>query len=233
MLPQMPPPPPAKPPRVEKERTPAPTADPTTEPPPPDDWTDPVGSAIDMVDWLATLSAEVVAGLISDIAHRRADNAAILNVLARWHIDHDWSDTRAFLRDDVWCGDLGLSIAHHRVIGVPSMGPFVLAVLETAVNLGGATATLVTDRRAVRWGLGYLGLPIELAKPETADVFLLPALASHRDRVWTDQVIAAAASRAKERQAVVTVVTHPACRLSDQIRLSYRPPPTVVDLLVN
>ncbi len=218
---------------MKKEKAPAPPADPTTEQPLPDDWTDPVGSAIQMVDWLATLPAHEAAGLIPDIAHRRADNAAILNVLARWQIEQDWSETRAFLLDDVWCGDLGLSIAHHRVIGVPSMGPHVLTVLETAVNLGASAASLVTDRRAVRWGLGYLGLPIELAKPETADVFLLPALASHRDRVWTDQGIAATTARAKKHQAVVTVITHPACRLSDQTRLSYRPPASVVDLLLD
>lgn len=191
-----------------------------------------MGSALRVADWLATTPNDLLPDLLADVVKRRADNAAILNLAALWETERDWGKLRAFLEDDHWCGDLGLSIAHHRTIGVPTMGPHISKVLEMAVNLGAATATLITDRRAVRWGLGYLGLPIELSKLDKADLFLLPALATHRERVWTDREVAESAELARDQQAVVTVVAHPACRLSDQTRRAYRPPSSVVDLVL-
>lgn len=127
----------------------------------------------------------------------------------------------ATLGDQSWAGNLGLEISEATTIGVLSLHHESLWALESAALLGATDAMLLTDRRAVARGLGYLRLPIKLADPAGADVLLLPGVARDAAVVWTHRRFAAVSWRATG--AVVPVV-HPGAYLSPMNRRVFRPP---------
>ncbi len=125
------------------------------------------------------------------------------------------------LNDQSWANDIGIDISEARTVGVLSLHHESLWALESAALLGATGAVLVTDRRAVARGLGYLRLPVKLADPALADVLLLPGLARDSATMWTFRRFAAVSWRATGR---VVPVIHPGARLSPMNRKVFRPP---------
>ena len=129
--------------------------------------------------------------------------------------------TLAVLGDQSWASDLGMEISNARTVGVMSLHHESLWVLESAALLGATNATLLTDRRAVARGLGYLRLPIKLADPASAEVLLLPGVARDNATMWTYRRFAAAGWRATGQ---VVPVIHPGAFLTPLNRKAFRPP---------
>lgn len=125
------------------------------------------------------------------------------------------------LSDQSWASDIGVEISEATTIGVLSLHHESLWALESATLLGATRAVLLTDRRAVARGLGYLRLPVRLADPASADVLLLPGLARDSATMWTYRRFAAACWRAA---GLVVPVIHPGAHLSPMNRRVFRPP---------
>jgi hypothetical protein len=125
------------------------------------------------------------------------------------------------LSDQSWASEIGMEISEATTIGVLSLHHESLWALESAALLGTTGAVLVTDRRAVARGLGYLRLPIKLADPAAADVLLLPGVARDAATMWTYRRFAAVSWKATGR---VVPVIHPASYLSPMNRKVFRPP---------
>jgi hypothetical protein len=125
------------------------------------------------------------------------------------------------LSDQSWASDIGVQISDATTIGVLSLHHESLWALESAALLGATGAVLVTDRRAVARGLGYLHLPIKLADPACAEVLLLPGVARDSATMWTYRRFAAVSWRAT---GGVVPVIHPGAHLSPMNRRVFRPP---------
>ncbi len=127
----------------------------------------------------------------------------------------------ATLSDQSWASEIGMGISDAITVGVMSLHHESLWALEGAALLGATGAVLVTDRRAVARGLGYLRLPIKLADPAAAEVLLLPGLARDAATMWTYRRFAALSWKASGR---VVPVIHPGAHLSPMNRTVFRPP---------
>ncbi|NNC93512.1 MAG: hypothetical protein HKN80_13585 [Acidimicrobiia bacterium] len=125
------------------------------------------------------------------------------------------------LGDQSWASAIGMDISDATTIGILSLHHESLWALESAALLGATGAVLVTDRRAVARGLGYLRLPIKLANPGAADVLLLPGVARDAATMWTYRRFAAVSWKATGR---VVPVIHPGSYLSPMNRKVFRPP---------
>ena len=125
------------------------------------------------------------------------------------------------LGDQSWASDIGMEVSSAKTIGILSLHHESLWVLESAVLLGATRATLLTDRRAVARGLGYLRLPMKLADPAAADVLLLPGLARDAATMWTYRRFAATAWRTGQQ---VVPIIHPGAYLTPLNRKAFRPP---------
>ncbi|HKZ30585.1 MAG TPA: hypothetical protein VJ482_13255 [Acidimicrobiia bacterium] len=136
------------------------------------------------------------------------------------------------LADRTWADDIGLRIAHHATLGVVSIGETTLAVLEAARDLGGTSAVLFTDRRAIARGLTYLGMMVDVAPPEEAEVVLLPSAALMGTRLWTTVRAADVALRTALLEGEVVVVSHPLASLSPRNRADFRPASTLIDMMI-
>jgi hypothetical protein len=175
---------------------------------------------------------------ISELRRRRADSPFILAITeaalatdaeTRHRVLHQIMER---LDDRTWADDLGLRIAHHETVGVVSLGETTLAVLEAARGLGGTSAALFTDRRAIARGLTYLGLMIEVAPPDEAAAVLIPAAAIMASRMWTTVRAADVALRAALHHAAVVVVAHPLADLSTRNRADFRPASALIDVKI-
>ncbi len=207
-----------------------------------DVWADPVRSArgaaqaiLEMLegDW-TRLQIEAV----SELRRRRSDSPFIL-AITEAVLDHEPPDARpALLRtleqlnDRTWADEIGLRIAHRETLGVVSLGETTLSVLEAARGLGGTNAALFTDRRAIARGLTYLGMMVEVAPPEEADVVLLPVAALIGSRMWTTARVADVALRTTLREGEVVVVSHPLASLSQHNRADFRPAAMLIDVRI-
>lgn len=207
-----------------------------------DVWADPVESALaaarvilGMLDgpW-ASEQADAVSGL----RRRRADSPFIL-AITEAVIDQEPEGGRSALlqlldqlEDRTWADEIGLRVAHRATLGVTSLGETTLAVLEAARGLGGTTATLFTDRRAIARGLNYLGLMVEVAPPEEAEAVLLPVAAVMGPRVWTTARVADVALRGSLLERDLVVVSHPLTSMSPRNRADFRPAPTLIDVRI-
>lgn len=125
------------------------------------------------------------------------------------------------LGDQSWASEIGMEISDATTIGVLSLHHESLWALESAALLGATEAVLITDRRAVARGLGYLRRPIKLADPAGADILLLPGLARDAATMWTFRRFAAVSWKATGR---VVPVIHPGAYLSPMNRKIFRPP---------
>jgi len=117
-------------------------------------------------------------------------------------------------------------------LGVVSIGETTLAVLEAARDLGGTSAVLFTDRRAIARGLTYLGMMVDVAPPEEAEVVLLPSAALMGTRLWTTVRAADVALRTALLEGEVVVVSHPLASLSPRNRADFRPASTLIDMMI-
>jgi hypothetical protein len=127
----------------------------------------------------------------------------------------------SILGDQSWASDIGMEVSEADTIGVMSLHHESLWVLESATLLGASKATLLTDRRAVARGLGYLRLPMKLTDPAAADILLLPGIARDAATMWTYRRFAAAGWRATGR---VVPVIHPGAHFTPLNRKAFRPP---------
>ena len=207
-----------------------------------DVWADPVASAYAA----ARVIEEIMDGdwsdrgvaAISELRRRRADSPLILAVTDAVletepaAIRPALSRVLEQLDDRTWADDLGLRIAHHATLGVVSLGEATLAVLEAARGIGGTSATLFTDRRAIAKGLTYLGLAVEVAPPEEAEAVLLPAAAILGSRMWTTVRAADVALRSALHDREVVVVAHPLASLSPRNRAEFRPASNLIDVKI-
>ncbi len=207
-----------------------------------DEWTDPVITARRAVEALLAMTESDwdPGGLeaVQMLRARRADSALLL---AATEVALEPDPLRATdglreigrrLEDETWTSELGLSLARWATIGILSIGPATMKVLEAAVELGGATPELLCDRRAVARGMGILDLPIVVADPASAEAVLLPVSAQHKERVWTTERNAAIAVSARDAGRRVVIVRHPLADLSPLNRLAYRPRSYLTDLLI-
>lgn len=207
-----------------------------------DVWADPVRSAHTAAHAILELLDEdwtrVQREAVSDLRRRRSDSPFILAVTEAV-LDHEPHDARPALHktleqlnDRTWADEIGLRIAHRETLGVVSLGETTLAVLEAARGLGGTSAALFTDRRAIARGLTYLGMMVEVAPPEEADVVLLPVAALIGSRMWTTVRVADVALRTTLREGEVVVVSHPLASLSQHNRADFRPAATLIDVRI-
>ncbi len=205
-----------------------------------DEWSDPVEVARKAADGLLAMTAGDWIGqgiaAVTMLKGRRPDSSLLLAVTDA-ALDPDAHRAATALRrvigqldDRTWAAELGLRIAHHESLGVVSLGSATLAVLEAAATLGGSSAELLTDLRAVARGLGYLRLPVVVAPPEEAEAVLIPAVAVHGERIWTTARASDVALRALARESTVVPIAHPLASLSPLGRRSYRPAATIIDL---
>lgn len=199
-----------------------------------DEWSDPVFTAQLAVDGLMELSAGDWDGQGRPAARmlRRARpdsplllavTEAVLESSAREAADR-LGRLRKSLADRSWTAELGLAVAHHHSLGVPSLAKDLLEVLEAAAQMGESRAELYTDRRAVARGLGYLGLAVEVAPPEEAEALLIPALATAEGTAWVPERSVDLCLAASVRGKPVVVVVHPLARLSPACRPAFQPP---------
>jgi hypothetical protein len=188
---------------------------------------------------LARLAAEGLMGLTRDnwvgegldaaqqIRRRRPDSPLILAVTEpaldpdAYRASQGLSSVLDVLNDQSWASEIGMEISDAATIGVLSLHHESLWALETAAVLGATQATIITDRRAVARGLGYLRLPIKLGAVDSAEVLLLPGLARDAATMWTHRRFAAESWKATGR---VLPVIHPAAWLSPMNRAVFRPP---------
>lgn len=137
------------------------------------------------------------------------------------------------LDDTTWAAELGLRVSHYPTLGLLSLGTATMEVVAAALDLGGSTARLLTDRLAIRRGFLKYETLVTIAPPETADCLLLPAVARQDDRIWTTVRAADAARRASANERAIVPVLHPAATLSPLNRLAYRPAPNIIDLAIS
>ncbi|MDH3260202.1 MAG: hypothetical protein OEM81_03740 [Acidimicrobiia bacterium] len=175
---------------------------------------------------------------VRELRRRRADSPFILAV-TKTVLDSEPNAGRAALLvvmeqldDRTWADEIGSRIAHHGTLGVVSLGETTLAVLEAARDLGGASAALFTDQRAIARGLTYLGMMVEVAPPEEAEAVLLPVAALMGSRMWTTVRAADVALRTSLLEGEVVVVSHPLASLSARNRADFRPAPTLIDVKI-
>ena len=121
---------------------------------------------------------------------------------------------RAGLRDTSWIDRLAIT----------------RAFLTSLADVSAGVPELRTHSRAVARGLGYLGLPIALTDPASSDCLLVPAVARHRERIWTAVPAARAIRSAVANARAVIVLCHPSSVLSTEGRLAYRPDPILIDV---
>jgi len=207
-----------------------------------DAWADPVESALAAAQAILEIleggwSGPEAAG-VSELRRRRADSPLILAVTEAV-LDREPDVGRAALmgildqlNNRTWADEIGLRVAHRATLGVVSLGETTLAVLEAARSLGETAATLFTDRRAIARGLTYLGLVVEVAPPEEAEVVLLPVAAILGSRMWTTARVADVALRTSLLEGEVVIVAHPLTSLSPRNRADYRPAPTLIDVRI-
>jgi hypothetical protein len=207
-----------------------------------DTWANPVASAhtaaraiLEMLDgdW-----NDPATEAVSELRRRRADSPFILAVTDAALESEPEVGRPALVRilgqldDRTWADDIGLRIAHRATLGVVSLGETTLSVLEAARGLGGTTAALFTDRRAIARGLTYLGMEVEVAPPEEAEAVLLPVAALLGSRIWTTVRAADVALRTALLESEVVVVAHPLASLSPRNRADFRPAPTLIDMKI-
>jgi hypothetical protein len=207
-----------------------------------DEWADPVASAHRTAGAILELldgdCNDAGADAISDVRRRRADSPFILAITEAALATDAETRRRVLLQimerldDRTWADEIGLQIAHHETVGVVSLGEATLAVLEAARGLGGTSAVLFTDRRAIARGLTYLGLMIEVAPPDEAAAVLIPAAAITTSRMWTTVRAADVALRAALHHAAVVVVAHPLVNLSPSNRADFRPASPLIDVKI-
>ncbi len=207
-----------------------------------DVWADPVASAqtaaVAILQMLEEDWTEREATAVFELRRRRADSPFIL-AITRTVLEVEPGTREEALRsildrltDRTWADETGLRIAHHATLGVMSLGDTTLAVLEAASGLGGSSAVLFTDRRAIAKGLTYLGLTVEVAPPEQAGAVLLPAVAIIGSRLWTTARAADVAIRSSLLDGEVVVVAHPLASLSPENRADFRPASALVDVKI-
>ncbi len=161
------------------------------------------------------------------IRRRRPDSPLILAVTEpaldpdAYRASQGLSSVLDVLNDQSWASEIGMEISDAATIGVLSLHHESLWALETAAVLGATQATIITDRRAVARGLGYLRLPIKLGAVDSAEMLLLPGLARDAATMWTHRRFAAVSWKATGR---VLPVIHPAAWLSPMNRSVFRPP---------
>jgi len=197
-----------------------------------DEWSDPLSLARLAAEGLIGLTRENWVGEGMDAAQqirrRRPDSPLMLAVTEpalepdAYRASLGLTSVLNTLGDQSWASEIGMEISNDPTIGVLSLHHESLWALETAAVLGATRATIITDRRAVARGLGYLRLPIKLGAVESADVVLLPGLARDAATMWTHRRFAAVSWKATGR---VIPVIHPAARLSPMNRAVFRPPP--------
>lgn len=207
-----------------------------------DVWTDPIASAIAagraILEMLDGPWTDTEVGAVADLRRRRADSPLLLAVTEAV-LDAESGHQRAalhhilsHLEDPSWADEIGLRVAHHPSLGVVSLGETTLAVLEAARGLGGTSAALFTDRRAIARGLTYLGLMVEVAPPDEASAVLIPASALMGTRMWTTVRAADLVLRTSLREGEVVVVAHPLAWLSARNRADFRPASTLIDVTI-
>lgn len=196
-----------------------------------DEWSDPIALARLAAEGLLELTRGNWVGEGLDatrqIRRRRPDSPLMLAVTEP-ALDPDpfqaslgLTSVLSVLGDQSWANEIGVEISDATTIGVLSLHHESLWALESAALLGTSTVGLLTDRRAVARGLGYLRMPVRLADPATADVLLLPGLARDASTMWTYRRFAAVSWRASGK---VVPIIHPGARLSPLNRKAFRPP---------
>lgn len=146
-----------------------------------------------------------------------AADAAALQRLAISLADEAWLETAAAALNDV------------ATVGVTSLGWSTRRVLEMACAQGDVR-TLVTGSRAVARGLGFLDLPVRLASPESAEVLVVPAVASSGVRLWMPAA-AAEAVRSVTGARILTLLD-PLTVLTPWAQRRFRPPAGVTAVSV-
>lgn len=207
-----------------------------------DVWADPVATAHSaaraLLQALDDGWSDPEIDMVEELRRRRADSPFILAITEAVLETQPEVGRTALLRileqldDRTWADDIGLRIAHHPSLGVMSLGETTLAVLEAARGIGGTSAILFTDRRAIARGLTYLGLMVEVAPPDEADAVLIPAVAILGSRMWTTGRAADLALRAALHDGEVVVVAHPLVSLSPRNRADFRPASTLIDVRI-
>lgn len=207
-----------------------------------DIWADPVVSAQSATQTILEMlegpwsDAEVEA--IADLRRRRADSPFILAITEVVLDSEPGAERESLLRimaeldNRRWADEIGLHVAHRPTLGVVSLGETTLAVLEAARGLGGTSAVLFTDRRAIARGLTYLGLMVEVAPPDEAEAVLIPGAAIMGTRMWTTVRAADVVLRTSLRGGDVVVVAHPLAWLSARNRADFRPASTLIDVKI-
>lgn len=207
-----------------------------------DEWADPVAMARKALTALLELANSnwETEGLTAArmLRNRRPDSALFLAVTeaalepnARRAAD-GLRGVLVKLDDTTWSAELGLRVSHHSSLGVLSLGTATSAVLAAAMDLGGSRAQIYTDRRAIRRGLLMYEPAVTIAPPDEAACLLLPTVARQDDRVWAPVRAADMALAAQSKGHTVVPVAHPAATLSPLNRLAYRPPPSIVDIVI-
>ena len=161
------------------------------------------------------------------IRRRRPDSPLLLAVTEpalepdAYRASQGLASVLSILESRSWASEIGIEIADAATIGVLSLQHESLWALETAAVLGATRATIITDRRAVARGLGYLRLPVKLGAVESADVVLLPGIARDTATMWAYRRFAAISWKAT---GLVVPVIHPAAWLSPLNRSAFRAP---------
>ncbi len=204
--------------------------------PPVDTWADPVAAAdaaatslLQLIDEDGDVGAAVAA------LRRRNSEALILALAEQVEGELPAVDVRRFregLRDWRWLDRLAVEHAASASFGVVSLGRMTRGFLHAVAELASGVPEIRTHSRAVARGLGYLGFPTILSDPATAETVLVPAVARHRDRVWTTVKAGSAVRNAQRRQSRLLVLSHPLAVLSSQSRLAYRPEPIMIDVRI-
>lgn len=202
--------------------------------PPVDSWADPVAAADAAATSLLTRidrGADLGPSLAS--LRRRTNEALVLALAeagsatpARGAV----ADFRAGLRDWSWLHRLAIDNAGADHLGIVSLGLFTRRFLESVADVASQLPEIRTHSRAVARGIGYLGLPTTLGDPADGNPLVIPAMARHRDRIWTTTRAAEAVRGAQAAGRAVVVLCHPAATLSQSTRLAYRPDPILIDV---
>ena len=207
-----------------------------------DEWSDPVLSAGAAARAMLAMLDEgwtpIHLAAVEEFRRRRSDSPMLL-AITEAVLDAEHGAERAGLEriladlsDRTWADEIGLRIAHRSTLGVVSLGESTLAVLEAARGLGGTSATIFADRRAISRGLTYLGLMVEVAPPDEAEAVLIPAVAIIGARMWTTVRAADVVLRTSLAGGEVVVVAHPLAWLSARNRTDFRPASPLIDVKI-
>lgn len=198
-----------------------------------DAWTNPVDFARTAADCLLSLTEQgdwSRLETVRQLRDQRTDAPLLLAVTERaldpesTRAAHGLRRVLASIDDPSWITRLVDRLVDFNRIGVLSLEPNTLAVLETLAQLAINPPELVVDRSMVGRGLGYLRLPLHKGKPEHTQAMLLPVLAADRGRSWVYRAWAERAGRAQQLGCQVVEVLHPAAVLSPLNRSVFHPP---------